>query len=429
MTSIVRLRQIADELRHRLSFIPTLYVLGATIFVHALLFLDRSLTDRELPIILETTVESARSVFSAIAGGLITSITLLLSMMLVAVQLASSQFSPRTLRDWLANRTLQHTVGFVLGTTVFCLLALRSTRSFEEVDDPVVPHFTVIVAVLLGVMSLVGVVRAVDRITHSLRVGTVAERVAGDTIRVIDRVFGGDGAPPVSVGPASGALQADGSIEIPTGAAAFETPASGWVQQVDEQRLLEALPSDSTGYLVTPTGSFVSAHSPVMWVAPAPRDVDSYRSIMLEAIAIGDSRTMQHDVEFGVIQLTDIAVRALSPGVNDPGTACDLIVHLGNVMNELWTYPALESTRRSNSVSLVADRPTHARLLDRAFGPIMHYGGTDRQVVLTLTQVVALLRSEVQRRELPGPIEPLDDLVSRLHNTYEPKVTAPDSEG
>jgi uncharacterized membrane protein len=426
---IVRLRQIADQLRHRLSFIPTLYVLGATVFVQALLWLDRSLADEQLPIILETTVESARSVFSAIAGGLITSITLLLSMMLVAVQLASTQFSPRTLRDWLANRTLQNTVGFVLGTTVFCLLALRSTRSFEEVDDPIVPHITVIVAVLLGVLSLVGVVRAVDRITHSLRVGTVAERVAGDTIGVIGRVFGADGAPPVSVGPDSGALRADGSIDVPIGATAFETPASGWVQQVDEPRLLEALPPGSTGYLVTPTGSFVSARSPVMWVAPAPRDVDACRSIMLEAIAIGDSRTMQQDVEFGVIQLTDIAVRALSPGVNDPGTACDIIVHLGNVMNELWTYPALETTRRSNSVTLVSGRPTHARLLDRAFGPIIHYGGTDRQVVLTLIRVIALLRSEVERRELPGPIGPLDELLTTLETTYEPEVTAPDSGG
>jgi uncharacterized membrane protein len=424
---IVRARQIADQLRHRLSFVPTLHVLAAIVLVHALLWLDRSLVDDQLPIVLETTVESARSVFSAIAGGLITSITLLLSMMLVAVQLASSQFSPRTLRDWLANRTLQHTVGFVLGTTVFCLLALRSTRSFDEVDSPLVPHITVIVAVLLGVLSLVGVVRAVDRITHSLRVGTVADRVAGETIAVIGRVFGATRSPEVVVGPDSGALQADGTLGIPIGAAAVEAPVAGWVQQVDEQRLLEALPADSTGYLVTPTGSFVSAHSPVVWIAPAPRDVDSSRSTMLEAIAIGDTRTMQQDVEFGVIQLTDIAVRALSPGVNDPGTACDIIVHLGNVMNELWTYQPLETTRHSNSVTLVSDRPTHAHLLGRAFGPIIHYGGTDREVVLTLSRVVTLLRSEVQRRELPGPIEPLDELVNRLETTDVATVTAPDS--
>jgi uncharacterized membrane protein len=166
-----------------------------------------------------------------------------------------------------------------------------------------------------------------------------------------------------------------------------------------------------------------------MWIAPAPRDADACRAIMLEAIAIGDTRTMQQDVEFGIIQLTDIAVRALSPGVNDPGTACDIIVYLGNVMNELWTYQPLETTRRSNSVTLVSEQPTHAGLLDRAFDPIMHYGGTDREVVRTLIEVLSLLRSEAQRRELPGPTEPLDTLLITLRTHYEPKVTRSDDVG
>jgi uncharacterized membrane protein len=424
---LVRARQIIDQLRHRLSFVPTLYALGATALAAALLWVDRSLGGRDLPDIIETTVDSARSVFAAIAGGLITSITLLLSMMLVTVQLASSQFSPRTLRDWLANRTLQHTVGFVLGTTVFCLLALRSTRSFEDSDTALVPHITVIVAVVLGVLSLVAVVRAVDRITHGLRIGSVTERIAGDSIDVIRRVFGATRATPLPVGPESGAVHADGSVDVPVGALAIESTTAGWVQQVDEQRLLDVLPTGSTGYLVTPTGSFVSAHSPVVWIAPAPRDLD--RSLLLAAIAVGDSRTMQQDVEFGIIQLTDIAVRALSPGVNDPGTACDVIVHLGNVMTELWTYPPLDTTHRSPAAALVRRQPTHAALLDRAFGPILHYGGADREVVLSLRRVVTLLLSEVRRRELPGPIGPIDHLARTLQSqTDEPRVVASDGD-
>ena len=414
MIGLVRARQFVDQLRHRLSFVPMLYVLGATAFAGVLLSIDRALTDQDLPDIFETTVDSARSVFAAIAGGLITSITLLLSMMLITVQLASSQFSPRTLREWLANRTLQHTIGFVLGTTVFCLLALRSTRSLDDADTAIVPHITVVVAVALGVLSLVAVVHAVDRVTHSLRIESVAVRLARDTIGVIERVFGPDEASPLPVGPASGALRADGSLDVPIGALAIESPVSGWVQQVDARRLLDALPEGSTGYLVTPTGSFVNAHSPVMWVAPAPRDAGPVRSVMLDAIAVGPSRTMQQDVEFGMIQLTDIAVRALSPGVNDPGTACDIIVYLGNVMSELWAYPPLDTTRHSPSATVVSRQPTHGELLDRAFHPIVHYGSTDREVVHTLRRVVGLLRAEVRRRDLPGPIEPIERLARSL---------------
>jgi uncharacterized membrane protein len=161
-------------------------------------------------------------------------------------------------------------------------------------------------------------------------------------------------------------------------------------------------------------GSFVTVSSPVMWVAPAPDDPEACRTLLLNAIAIGDSRTMQQDVEFGLIQLTDIAVRALSPGVNDPSTATDVIVHLGNVMTELWQHAPVPTTRRSGSRALVRRRPDHAALLDRAFSPILHYGESDREVVNTMIEVVTHLRAEVDRRDLPGPTEPLDDLVSRL---------------
>jgi uncharacterized membrane protein len=179
---VVRLRQIADRIGHSLSAIPTMYVLGAIALVQASLWIDRVLSGQLLPDWLETTVESARAVFAAIAGGLITSTTLLLSMTLVAVQLASSQFSPRTLRNWLGNRNVQNAVGFVLGATVFCLLALRSTRDFEEDETPVIPHVTVLVAVALGVLSLVAVVRTVDHISQTMRVGSIAERVTSETI-------------------------------------------------------------------------------------------------------------------------------------------------------------------------------------------------------------------------------------------------------
>jgi uncharacterized membrane protein len=413
---VVRLRQIADRMQHSLTFIPTVYVLSSVVLVQALLWIDRQLTDKSLPLLLETTVDSARALFAAIAGGLITSTTLLLSLMLVAVQLASSQFSPRTLRNWLGNRTVQHAVGFVLGTTVFCLLALRSTRSFGDDEDAVIPHITVLVAVALGVLSLLAVVGAVNHITHSLQVGSVAKRIAGETIEVIERVFRPD-PQPVQVGVESGALRPDGSIDVPAGATALEAPAAGWVQQVDDDKVLATLPEHRTGYLVATVGSFVTASSPVMWVAPALDDPESCRAALLDAIAVGESRTMQQDVEFGIIQLTDIAVRALSPGVNDPSTASDVVVHLGNVMTVLWEQPALSTTRRSGSRTLVRHRPNHATLLDRAFSPIVHYGDDDRQVMTTLAEVIGLLRSEVERRGLPGPLEPLDDLLEILRRS------------
>jgi uncharacterized membrane protein len=404
-----RLRQLADRIRHRLSFVPMLYVIGAIVVVQVLLLIDRELGEQSLPTWLETTVDSARSVFSAMAGGLITSITLVLSMMLVAIQLASTQFSPRTMRDWLSNRTMQHTIGLVLGTTVFCLLALRSTRDFGEGETGIVPHLTVLVAVALGVLSLVAVVRSVDHLTHSVRVGAVADRVAAETISVVDRID-----PTIPTGQLPTVLPtADGTDElvattIPPDAVGIETPRAGWIQQIDADALLDALPEASTAFVAVSIGGFVPAYAPLVWISPAPDADDPCRSQVLEAFAIGDGRTMQQDVEFGLVQLTDIAVRALSPGINDPTTAADVVVHIGDVLLAIWSRDEPSPSRTRDGRRVVLLQATHEAYLARSIGPIRRYGATDPEVMSTLLRTIVQIRSEVVRRGLPGPLEPLD---------------------
>jgi uncharacterized membrane protein len=425
----VRLRQLVDRVRHRLSFIPMLYVVAAIVSVQLLLLVDRSLNDQQLPTWLETTVDSARSVFSAMAGGLITSITLLLSMMLVAVQLASSQFSPRTLRDWLGNRTLQHAIGIVLGTTVFCLLALRSTRDFADDNSPIVPHVTVLVAVALGVISLVAVVRAVDHLTHSVRVGSVAERVAAETIGVLERSDSIPAGQTPELLPSSEPTHLGDRLEIPVGAAPLETARSGWIQQIDEQAILDALPDDSTGYVAVSIGGFVPANAPLIWIDGTSELEESTTTRLRDSFAVGDGRTLQQDVEFGLVQLTDIAVRALSPGVNDPTTASDILVHIGNVMLAIWERDIPPTRRDDGGRSVVVVRPSHAAYLERSIGPIRRYGAQDPEVMTSIVHTLGLVRSEVVRRQLPGPVGPLDEAIgSTARNADTERWSAGDIE-
>lgn len=411
----VRLRQLADALGHRLSFIPILYVVGALVLVTSVLWIDSEVTSADrLPTVLQTTVDSARSVFSAMAGGLITSITLLLSMMLITVQLASGQFSPRTLRDWLGNRTLQHAIGLVLGTTVFCLLALRSTRDVSEDDVGLVPHLTVLVAVVLGVASLIAVVRSVDHVTHSVQVESVADRVSSDTIDLVERAASQRDGPLLDVVPPSGAVTPSGEIDPPSAAEPLEAPRAGWVQQIDFDTIFDALPASTTAYITAPVGRYIVAGAPLVWLSPSPPDGHRCRTDLLEAFAIGESRTMQQDVEFGIVQLTDIAVRALSPGVNDPSTACEVIVHLGSVVLRIWEHPQAPTTVRRDGRVVVLAAPSHEALLRRGFVPILRYSDGDPQVIDQLRSTVGLLRAETARRGLPGPLDPLDDLLVEL---------------
>lgn len=417
---IVKIRQIADRVSHRLSFVPGLYVVGALLLVQCTLWVDRTLDSEALPPILLTTVDSARSVFTAIAGGLITSITLLLSMMLVAVQLASSQFSPRTLRDWLGDSFLKHAVGISLGTTVYSLLALRSTRSFGEEGGEIVPHTTVIIGVVFGVVALIAVVRSVDHITHSLRIGSVARRIAGDTIAVIDNADElRPGQQPTQVpshapAPETDEQQMSGIPDVPADAVPIEARASGWVQQIGASTIFEGLPVDSVGTVVVPLGAFVSVGVPLMWVSPAPESDADCLERLHDAFAIGDSRTLQQDVGFGILQLTDIAVRALSPGVNDPSTANDVIVHLGDVLLALWQRPPAAASVSEDGRTLVRYEPRHEQHLRAAFDPIRRYGRADPAVLATLARTLHMLRSEATRRSLPGPTEPIDEFLADI---------------
>lgn len=410
---LIRLRQFADRLRHRLTFVPVVYVVVAIIVVQLLLFGDRTIWPDSLPQVLKTTVDSSRSVFSALAGGLITSVALVMSMMLVAVQLASSQFSPRTLRDWLGDRVLQHTIGLVLGTTVFCLMALRSTRSFAETGDETVPHITVIAAVALGVFSLVAVVRSVDHLTHSLRIGSVARRIATDTITAVRNTDDLRPGQSPSAVPASkvGDPERLRDFEIPQNAVAVEAPTSGWLQQLDSHILLEALPERSTGYVVASLGGFTAEGAPLLWISPPPAEDHPCWTETLNAFAFGDTRTLQQDVAFGILQLTDVAQRALSPGINDPSTANDVLVHLGGVLLAVWALPVVDGVIEDDDRTLVRKEPGHEEILHRALEPIRRTAQGNPSVIATLIRQVLLVRSEKLRRDLPGPIDPLDEFL------------------
>jgi uncharacterized membrane protein len=138
---------------------------------------------------------------------------------------------------------------------------------------------------------------------------------------------------------------------------------------------------------------------------------------------------MQQDIGFGILQMVDIALRALSPGVNDPNTANDMIVHLGVVLLRLWERPMTPSVRRADGKTIVRSDLEHADFLRGAFDPIRHHGASDPNVAATMIRTLATLRSETVRRELPGPVEPIDAVIDQIVAAVERSdVSANDTE-
>ncbi|MEZ5295026.1 MAG: DUF2254 domain-containing protein [Ilumatobacteraceae bacterium] len=422
---VVRLRQLIEDARHRLALVPLTFLFAGVVLSQVTLLIDRQLDDESLPTFFETTVDSARAILGAIAGGLITAVTLLVSMVLVAVQLASGQLSPRTLRNWLGDRVLQRAVGVVLGTTVFCLLGLRSARQLGD-DLSIVPSTTVLVGVVLAIVSLVYVVRAIDQVTTNLQIGTIAQRLTDDTIATI-RSNGAtrDAAPRRA--PAAHRVPT-ASDEVPADAIVVEALDAGWVQQIDVDRMVEVNPPGSTVWVVVAHGGYAMSRSPLAWIVPGD-DANEHELVddVRNCFALGPSRTMQQDVGFGIAQLTDIAVRALSPGVNDPQTARDLTMHLGEILREIWSNePATDTVDEDGRVvhRVVA---THEQLLRAGLDPIRHYGRHDPDVVRTLATMLATLRAEVVRLDLPGPVEPIDRWLEELDDLVDDDGWSPRS--
>lgn len=329
-----------ERFRQSLFFLPALFIIGAIALAAGTVYLDGLVPSDVLPGPLTTTVESSRSILSAIAAGTITAASVVLSLTLVAVQLSSGQHSPRVLRNFIGDRFQQIAIGVVLGTFVYCVLILRAVRApLEDSGDPIVPNISILVAIVFGIGALLAVLASVDHTASGLKVESIADQVTRETMRVIRERFpirgeGGDGPAPQDPGSViARTLPPDGSDRL------IRSPVTGWIRQMDVDAMLAAIPKGSTLTSRITVGDYVMEGVP-LFTLDGVEDLDDEEGAAIDAelsrsLDVGNERTMQQDLDFGILRLQDIGLRALSPGINDPGTAVEIVARLGTVLREL----------------------------------------------------------------------------------------------
>ncbi len=331
---------------------------------------DEALTE-DLPYLFGGGAESARSLLSTIASAMISVTGLVFSITMVVMQLASSQFTPRLLGSFLSSRITQVTLGVFTSSFVFALIVLRDVRGG---DDPFVPQLSVTVAFLLVLASVALFFAFIHHITVSIQVSKVIDRVADQTVRALqqgDDEWGDTSTPSPSWSQAPGP-----SVTVSAGS------GHGVVQRVRYIDLVEtARRAGVVVELTTRVGEVRHRGQSLAVVHGAFADddvIDKVRS----SFGLGKERSMPQDPEFGVRQLVDIAERALSPGINDPTTAVQ-------VLDELHRILRVAGSRADRSPHLVdadgtvrvLDLPTtFARLLDLSLDEIAHYGKDSLQV-------------------------------------------------
>jgi uncharacterized membrane protein len=382
----IRLSALAERLRSSLFFVPMLAVLAAIGGGIGMIAIDANVDAGGGPSFgIASTVESARSLLSTIAGATISFAGIAFSVSLLIIQLASSQYSPRVVHTLFRDPFNKRVMALVVGTFTYCLMVLRSVRDpLEEGGNPVIPSLSVAVAVVLGVATILAIVAFINHSAHSMDVSEVLERIRGETVAQVRNERRED---------ATDSVEEPERFEFGPDAWTARFDQSGWVQIVDADALLRCLPEGSTARLETLAGRYAVEGTALCSVARRPDDVEQVERDLRATVRVGSTRTMQQDASYGLRQLVDVALKALSPGINDPTTAQDAIFHTSAVLGEL-----LRSEPRSRHRTAPGDRhlwiarqPTGGDLVSLAFDEVRRAAAVHPRVCIYLLEAIDLL--------------------------------------
>lgn len=327
--------------------------------------------------------EAARSVLSVIASSLITVTSLTFSLTVVTLQLASSQFSPRLLRTFTRDRLVHVALTLLLGTFVYAVTVLRTVRASLAEQVAFVPQMSVTTAYLLGLASVIVLVMFLAHLARQIRVESMLRNVHDETVATVGRVLDRSAAP--------GDLQA---VPVPPdNATLICATRSGFLTFTDDQEILAAtVAADATAVIDRLPGESVIIGTPVgrVWLRDGSTITNSAAEKLTERLAAavhtGYERTAAQDVAFGFQQLVDVAVRALSPGVNDPTTAVHTLSHASALLCQLAGRRLGPHVLRDESghVRTILHRPDFATLLHLVVSAPSRYGAEDPDVLIRL---------------------------------------------
>ena len=317
----------------------------------------------------------AQVILAGIAGSIMTVVSIVFAILLMTLTLASMQFSPRILLSFVRDRVTQWTLGVFLGTFCYCMAALPAARSSPRPFSPVT---TVMGAMALALVCVAWLLFFIHHISQAISVNHIVHRIAGETEDVINEIM---------PHPRSGRMNHHPEQHDPESETAVASDISGYIRFVDTQALLACAMANRVRIRLTRrVGQFAPTGYPLFMVSRASRLEPTQIEKMRAAVDIGPTRTLQQDVEFGVLQIVDIALRAISPAVNDPSTAINSIDQLSRIMI-CWIGRDAPETNLSGPphvVRVVVPWITTPELLETGFDQIRHYAANDLAVSLRL---------------------------------------------
>lgn len=408
-----------DAIRSSFWFVPALLGVAAVLLSYGTLTLDHGPAGEWLArhdVGYGGSAEGAATMLQTIASSMITIAGVVFSLTLVCLSLASTQFGPRLLRNFMRDTVNQFVLGTFVATFLYCILVLRAVRRADEVLF--VPHLSVAVALLLAVASLAVLVFFIHHVARSIQAETLISRVAGELRLGIERLF------PEPLGEGA---EDEAPLPVPMQPGlAIAARADGYVQIVDAEAIVSiACEAGIVVRIVRRPGDYVMEGQPLAHAFPAAPSRDDLADRLAGCFAIGDERTPAQDAAFTLQQLTEIAVRALSPSTNDPFTAVSCVDRIGSALRQL-AQRELPATRRrddAGEVRVIAPRLDLPACATLALDPIRRYAKDEPLVLVRIAEALAgvapCARRSADREALRAQARALHDAAARLAEAHD----------
>ncbi|OZE92003.1 DUF2254 domain-containing protein [Rhodococcus sp. 15-2388-1-1a] len=401
------------KLRESFWFIPAVLGVVALVLAQALVSLDRYLLDTRVDLtgslLYHVGASGSRDILGAIGGSMLGVAATSFSITISVLATASSSYGPRLVRNFMADRGNQVVLGIFGATFLYSLMVLRSIRSIESDGSVFVPDIAVNVAVALAVVDVGVLVYFIHHIAQSIQVATLSARVRDELSESVDALY-----PPEQ--PAD-AASAEGIVKPPVYTTVL-AEESGVIIDIDESAVLNiATDTDTVIDIHRVPGDHVVAGEPLADIL-ADRSTD----ISADAIErvrgsfdIGTSRTPRHDIAFAVEQMTEMAVRALSTGVNDPYTARNAIDDLtvGLVAVVQRPRPSRARCGSDGTVRVITRRVGVPSLIDHALDAVRIYGTGSPMVVQAGIRLAERVGRAAQHSENVDAVLTQLDLLDR----------------
>jgi len=417
-----KFKQLWSNLQSSFWFTPSLIVVFSIALAVAMIEADSVGSDQWLaqwPRLFGAGAEGARGMMSTIAGSMMSVVGVTFSMILVVLALASSQYTSRILRNFMRSRITQVVLGIFAGIFTYCLIVLRTIRGGEE--GAFIPSLAVFFGFVLALGGVGALMFFLHHIASSIQASSIIASVAEQTIAAIDRLF------PEKLGQGPDEDDDDQMLRPAERIwRAVPAPQSGYIQNVNDTALLSLARERKTIVLMEHgIGEFVVQNTTLASLAlEDPLDQETIAALQ-EAFTVSRHRTVEQDAAFGIRQIVDVALKALSPGINDTTTAVMCVDYLTAILACLAPRQIPSLYRyEEEKLLVVAKGPSFESLLAKSFDQIRSNAKGNVVIMSRMLDAIetlaGLMADPLRRRALLDHVQWISELAERtIESTHD----------